>query len=118
MRDIVMAEYEALRAGTADAFDHGIVVEGVGKDRAAWQQAPERTEGGEVRYPPRCEDQRSFLAVQIGKLGLELHVRQVGSGNIASPAGARTRAFDRSMHGRQHVRVLTHAEIVVAAPHR
>ena len=65
----------------------------------------------------RLEDQRAFLAVQVRKLGLQLDMMPIGAGDVSGAAGARTRAIERPVHGRQHIGVLAHPQIVVAAPH-
>jgi len=51
MSNVVVAEDEALRAGPPNAFNHRIVIERVGKDRAAWHQPTKRAEGREIRNP-------------------------------------------------------------------
>ena len=66
----------------------------------------------------RGEQQRRFLAVQIGELGLELDVIVGGAGDVARAAGAGADRLDRLVHGGEHRRVLAHAEIIVGAPHR
>ena len=65
----------------------------------------------------RGEDQRRFLAVQLGELALERHVQRVGAGDVARAAGARALRADRRLHGLDHDRMLAHGEIVVGAPH-
>src|ERR1700730_8072832 len=54
--------------------------------------------------------------MQIGELGLELHVIVAGAGDVARAAGAGTDGIDRLVHGGDHGRVLPHAEVVVGAP--
>ena len=62
------------------------------------------------------EQQRRFLAVQVGELALEQHVVVVGAGDVAGAAGAGAAAVERLVHRLEHGRVLAHAEIVVGAP--
>ena len=76
----------------------------------------QRAERGEVGDPSRCEDQRGFLAVKVGEFGFELDMLPVGAGDVARSSGAGARQIDGAVHGRQHIRMLTHAEVVVAAP--
>ena len=45
------------------------------------------------------------------------NVVMVGAGDVPGPAGARARLVERILHGLNHDGVLTHAEVVVAAPH-
>ena len=78
----------------------------------------ERAERRPVRDIAGGEEQRCFLAVQVGKLALEQHVVVVGAGDVAGAAGAGAAAVERLMHGGEHRRVLAHAEIVVGAPDR
>ena len=56
--------------------------------------------------------------MQVGKLLLQHHVIMVGTGDIAGAAGAGAATVERLMHSRQHRRILSHAEIIVRAPHR
>src|SRR5260370_7316242 len=41
----------------------------------------------------------------------------IGAGDVSGAASARATAIDRPVHGRQHIGVLAHPQIVVAAPH-
>ena len=63
------------------------------------------------------EEQRRFLAVQIGKLALQDDVIVVGAGDVARAAGTGTTFVDRLVHCLGHDLALSHAEIVVGAPH-
>jgi hypothetical protein len=54
--------------------------------------------------------------VQVGKLALQFDQRVAGAGNIAGAAGARAHAGRGLNHGADHLRMLTHAEVVVRAP--
>ena len=62
------------------------------------------------------EQQRRFLAVQVGELGLQLDVIVGGAGDVARAAGAGAGLVDGLVHGLEHDRVLALAEIVVGAP--
>ena len=118
MLDVVVAEDVLLAAAMADALDHRGVVLLVGEDHEARNEA---LQGGERRIVGdigRGEEERCFLAVQIGKLGFELDVIMGGAGDVARAARAGADRVDRLMHGGEHHRVLAHAEIVVGAPHR
>ena len=54
--------------------------------------------------------------MKVGELRLQRDMLAVGAGDIAGSAGAGAGEVDRPVHGGKDVRVLTHAEIVVAAP--
>ncbi len=56
--------------------------------------------------------------MQVGELGLELHVIMGRAGDVAGSARAGADRIDRLVHGGDHVGVLAHAEIVVGAPDR
>ena len=62
------------------------------------------------------EQQRGFLAVQIGQFDLQLHHRVMGAGDVAGAAGAGADTGRGLDHGADHLGVLAHAEIVVGAP--
>ena len=116
MRHVVVAEDLALAAGLAHAFDHRIVVQRVRQDQAVRNQLCDRRDAGLVRDVARGEQQRGFLAVQVGQFLLELHQRMMGAGDVAGAAGAGADARGGLDHGADHFRVLAHAEIVVGAP--
>src|SRR5690606_20274752 len=44
------------------------------------------------------------------------HMVVIGAGDVAGAARAGAMAIERLVHGRDHLRVLAHAEIVVGAP--
>ena len=94
----------------------------------AWLSASERIrqsgssrarvdDAGLVRDVARGEDERRFLAVQVGELGLEL---DDADGCCRRCCGCRRRRRRRASRvsaiARDHGRVLAHAEIVVRAP--
>ena len=116
MGDVVVAPDLLLAARPAHALDHRIVVERVGENEAVRQEARDRRDGGEIGDPARGEDERGGLAMQIGELGLELHDRMVGPGNVARAAGAGAVGARRPNRGLDHIGVAAHAEIVVRAP--
>ena len=116
MRDVVVTEHDPLTTRLADAFDHRIVVERVGQDQAVRNELCEGRNAGLVRDVAGREQQRRRLAVQIGKFLLELDQRMVGAGDIAGAAGAGADAGRGLDHGADHLRMLTHAEVVVGTP--
>ncbi len=116
MRHVVVAEDLLLAMRLAHALDHRIVVPGIRQDQAIRHQLGERRNAGLVRDIAGGEDQRRFLAVQIGELALELDQRMVVAGDVAGAAGAGAHARRGLDHGADHFGVLAHAEIVVRAP--
>ena len=82
------------------------------------KHACQRRQRRVVRDVARREQQRRFLAVQIGELALQLDVEVGGAGDVARAARAGAGGVDRLVHGGEHLRVLAHAEIVVGAPDR
>ena len=116
MRKVVVAEDLPLAAGLANAFDHRIVVERIRQDQAVRDQFCDGRDAGLVRDIARGEQQRGFLAVQVGEFLLELHQRMMGAGDVAGAAGAGADAGGGLDHGADHLRMLAHAEIVVGAP--
>ena len=76
----------------------------------------ERRNAGLVGDVAGGEDQRRFLAVQVGEFALELDQRMIVAGDVAGAAGAGAHARRGLDHGADHLRVLAHAEIVVRAP--
>ena len=114
--EVVVPEDVLRPAAIADAGDHRGVVLLVGEDDAAGQELGERRQCGFVGDEGRREQQRRFLAVQVGELALELDVVMRRAGDVARAAGAGADRIDRLVHGGEHRRVLAHAEIVVGAP--
>ena len=115
-RAIVMGEDAGLAAAVPDALDHRGVVELVRQDGAAGHPRRQRADRGHVRDVARGEQQRRFLAMQVGQFALQQHVIVVGAGDVAGAAGAGAATVERFMHRRQHLRVLAHAEVIVRAP--
>ena len=113
---IVMAPDLFLAAGLADAFDHGIMIERIGQDETARQKLRDGGDAGLVRDIAGCEYKGSWLVVQVCELTLELDQRMVGAGDIARTARAGAHAGCGLDHGADHLRVLSHAEVVVRAP--
>ena len=70
----------------------------------------------QVGDPTGGEDERRRLAMQVGKLGLELDDRIVGAGDVAGSARSRPMSADGSDRGFDNVGMAAHAEIVVRAP--
>ena len=99
MLDVVMAEDVLHAAAVADAFDHRGVVLLVGEDHRAGDQPDQGRKRGVVGDIGRGEEEGGFLAVEVGKLGLELDVIMGGAGDVAGAAGARADGVDRLVHG-------------------
>ena len=116
MRHVVVAEDLLLAMRLAHALDHRIVVPGIRQDQAIGHQPRQRRDAGLVRDVAGSEDQRRFLAVQIGELALQLDQRMIVAGDVAGAAGAGSHPRRGLDHGADHFGVLAHAEIVVGAP--
>ncbi len=86
------------------------------KMTATRQQLGERGQRRVVGDVGGGEQKRGFLAVQIGKLGLQLDVIVRGAGDVARTARARAHRIDGLVHGGDDGGVLAHAEVIVGAP--
>ena len=111
--DVVVAYDVLLAAAMENALDHRSVVLLVGEDHETRDQPLKRGERRFVSDIGGGEEERSLLAMQIGKLGLELDMIMRRAGDVARTAGAGANRLDRLMHGSAHRRVLAHAKIVV-----
>ena len=116
MRDVVVPELQALRTAVADTLDHRRVVERVRQHDAVGQARGERAECRPVRDIAAGEQQRRFLAVEVGQLGLEQNVLMVGAADVARAPRPCAAAVERFVHRAEHIGMLAHAEIVVRAP--
>ncbi len=110
-----MLEDPLLRVGVTDALDHRIVIPGIRINNALHHRT-ERRQSRIVCDVPGREDQRRFLAVQVGQFFLKHDVIVVRARNIARPASPGAAMVERLPHGLQHVLVLPHAEVIVGAP--
>ena len=113
---VIVLEALAFCAAVAHALDHRGMVVGVRKNRAIGQARGQGAERRPVRHIARGKEQGGLLAVQVGQFTLQQHVMMVGPGDIARSAGAGAALVQRVMHGRQHIRMLAHAQIIVGAP--
>src|SRR6202049_1209827 len=116
MDDVAVPEDQFFAAGLADTSDQRIVIETIGENQATGKQLRDRRDACFVCHIARREHERRLLAMEIGKLVLELHDRVMRASDVARPARTRAHRFRRVDHGRDDPRVLTHAEIVVGAP--
>jgi hypothetical protein len=117
VRQIVVPEHLLLAAGILDTRDHRRVVQRVREDDAARQQLGQRRQGRLVRDVAGGKQQRCFLAVQIGKLRLQLDMIVTVARDVPRAARARADIVQRLFHRRDHLGMLAHGEIVVGAPH-
>ncbi len=118
VRDVVVTEEVFFRATVTNSLDHRGVIERVRVHNQSRKQFGECRQRRFIRDEARREDESGFLAVEIRELALELHVIVGGPRNVSRAAGACSGRIDGFMHGGQHLRVLSHAEIIVAAPDR
>ena len=114
--EVIVAKDVLQTPAMADALDHRGMVLLVGEDHKARDQADQRREGRLVGDIGAGEEESGFLAVKVGELGFEFHVVMGRAGDVTRAAGARAHRIDGLVHGRAHLRVLAHAEIVVGAP--
>jgi hypothetical protein len=116
MIEVVVAEDALLAARIADARDHRRVIEFVREDHAAGQDLGQRRQRRLVGDIAAGEQQRRFLAVQIGEFMFQIDVIVRVAADVAGAAGARADIVQRLLHRRDHLRVLAHREIVVGTP--
>ena len=116
--EIIVLPDHPLATAVTDAFDHRRMVQRIGENDQARNFLAERTECRPVGHITGGEDQRRFLAVQIGEFLFKQNMVMIGARNI--PGASRTRAtvIDGGFHGFDDFRVLAHAEIIVGAPDR
>src|SRR5690606_6776419 len=81
------------------------------------QQSGNRRNRSFIGNKARCEDETSFLAVQIGQFVFKLHQRMVVAGNIARTAGTRARIAGCVAHSLDDIGMVSHAKIVIGTPH-
>ena len=116
MLQVVVAEDVPLGAAIADAGDHRGVVQRVGIDDQARQHLGQGRQRRLIGHEARGQQQRGFLAVQLGEFGLQFDVIMGGAGDVARAAGAGAGLVDGLVHGVGDDGVLPLADIVVGAP--
>src|SRR6267154_1535437 len=116
MPNIVVAPNLPGTASGTHAFDHRIVIERIGQDQAVRKEPGHRRDARMVGHVARRENERRFLAMEIRKLGLQLHQRPVCTRDVARSAGAGSHPARGGAHRFDHLRVLAHAKIIVRAP--
>ena len=117
MRHIVMAENPLGPTIAAHAFDHRGMVQCIGIDDQAGKQFWQGGKGRVIGDIGRGEQQRRFLAMQIGQFLFQPLVPNRRARDIPRTARTCTRSIKRLVHGGQNDRMLAHAKIVIAAPH-
>ena len=76
------------------------------EDDAVGNLSGQRGNGRLIGHVSRREEQRSLLAVEVGKLILQEHVVMAGSRNVARPPRTGSDPIDSVMHCREHHRML------------
>ena len=116
MIDIVVTPDLLLGPRLPDALDHRVVVHRVRQDQAVRDQPRNGRDAGLVRNIAGGEDQGRRLAVQICQFALEFDQGMVGARDVPGAASTRAHCGRGLDHSADHLRVLTHAEVVVGAP--
>ena len=116
MFHVVMAEDALVGPAVANAVDHRGVVHLVGIDNGVGQNLGQRRQRRLVGNIARSEQQRRFLAMQAGELALKLDMIMVVAGDIAGAARPGAELVNRLVDGLDHLGMLRHAQIIVAAP--
>ncbi len=118
MREVIVAENLPLGARALHALDHRVVIGGVGEDQAVRKEIGDRRDRREIGNPSGGEDERRFLAVEIGELMLQFDDRAARAGDVARSPCARAHLLRGLDHCVDDLGMLAHAEIVVGAPDR
>jgi len=115
---VVVPEDSLLCPAVTNAFDHRGVVALVREHDAIGQARRKRRQRRQVRDIRGGEEQGGRLGMQLRQLAFQQHVPMIGAGDITRAAGSGAAPLERDPHGRQHRRMLAHAEIIVGAPDR
>ncbi len=113
---VIVGEDVLLHARAPHPFDHGGVVQGVGKDHRPRQARRQRRQGRIIGRIARGEQQRRLLAVQIGQIALQQDVFVAGARDVARTARAGSIGADRALRRLNHLGMDAHRQIVVRAP--
>src|SRR5262249_29533440 len=116
MCHVVVAKDLLLATGLAHALNHRVMVERVRQDHAVRDELGQRRDAGLIGDVARGEDERCFLAMEVGKFTLELDERVIGACDVAGAAGSGAHAGRGRDHGAYYLGMLTHAKIIVRAP--
>ena len=98
---VVVREDALLGAAVPDALDHRGVVERIGEDDAARHARRQRAERRPVRDVARGEQQRGFLAVQVGELAAPAARDSGWCRRCCGCRRRRRRTVDRLVHRRR-----------------
>lgn len=102
----------------ADALDHRSVVQAVRENDTVGQFTAQSRQCRIVGYITRRKDERSLLGVEICNRLLERHSVLVVARDVPSTSSACSVSVEGFVHRLEHLRVATHTEVVVGAPHR
>eukprot|EP00906_Rhabdomonas_costata_P037651 RCo053080 len=115
--EVIVAPDELLDALALHPVDHRGVVLVVAVELAPRKQRPQGAQSGLVGDVAAVEHQRRLLVVVGRKLPLQQDVGVSGTADVPGAPGARAPASDGIGTGLHHLRVLSHPQVVVAAPH-
>src|ERR1700740_3616897 len=100
-----------------DALDHRGVVCRIGEDDTVGNFSGQCGKSSLICDVARGEEQRSLLAMEIGKLAFQKHVVMASPGNVACSACAGSNSIECLVHRCEHRRMLTHPEVIIGTPH-
>ena len=76
---IVVAEDRLFRTAVTNAFDHRVVVQGVGHNQTFWKHRGQSRQGRPVGDVARRKQKCCLLAMQVGQLTFQQHVIMIGA---------------------------------------
>src|SRR5215467_1379781 len=118
MIDVVVPEDLPLSSCRADTADYRRVILLIGEEHWIRKNRTEHAENRVIRGIASNESQARLLPMQIGDFAFELDQGVVVSRDISGTTGCNARTRNGLVHCRHHCWVLSHAQVVVAAPHR
>ena len=100
----------------ADALDHAGMVAGIRQDDGIGNPCAKRRQRRPVRHVTGGEQQRRFLAVQVGQFCLQRDVMHGIARDVARPARAGAAGLYGIHHRADDIRVMGHSQIIVGTP--
>ena len=117
MIHVLMAKNRLLCPRVTHSLNHGGVIVFIRQKYAVGQMASQRAESGFIGNIARCEKQSRWFAMEIAQFPLQ-HDMIVGcAGYVTRAATACATLMQGVLHGLEHGGMLSHGEIIIAAPH-